>query len=224
MARWLVAGGAEHVVLTSRRGIDAPGAVELRDELTASGARVTVAGMQAAAGVAGIIKMVLAMRHGVLPRTLHVDEPSPHVDWSAGAVSLLTEQVEWPETGRPPRGRLLVRLQRHQRPYGSGAGPGPRRAGRQHTAEPARTRPVFLVAWPLSAKGEDALRAQAERLRAHLEADTALGPVDVAYSLATTRSALEHRAVVLGPEPDRLLAGLTALARGESSRAADRGR
>ncbi|MER8162639.1 type I polyketide synthase, partial [Streptomyces sp. NPDC094472] len=171
---------------------------------------------QAAAGVAGIIKMVLAMRHGVLPRTLHVDDPSPHVDWSAGAVSLLTEQVEWPETGRPRRAgvssfgfsgtnahTVLEQAPVHDEPVES----TPRRP---------LVRPD-VVAWPLSAKGEDALRSQAERLRAHLEADTGLGAVDVAYSLATTRSALEHRAVVLGPDRDRLLTGLTALARGESA-------
>ncbi|WP_344379141.1 type I polyketide synthase, partial [Streptomyces rhizosphaericus] len=172
---------------------------------------------QAAAGVAGVIKMVLAMRHGVLPRTLHVDEPSSHVDWSAGAVSLLTEQVEWPETGRPRRAgvssfgfsgtnahTVLEQAPVHDETAGEAAPRHP------------LVRPD-VVAWPLSAKGEDALRAQAERLRAHLEADAGLDAVDVAYSLATTRSALEHRAVVLGQDRDRLLAGLTALARGESA-------
>ncbi|WP_414085154.1 type I polyketide synthase, partial [Streptomyces asiaticus] len=172
---------------------------------------------QAAAGVAGVIKMVLAMRHGVLPRTLHVDEPSSHVDWSAGAVSLLTEQVEWPETGRPRRAgvssfgfsgtnahTVLEQAPVHDETDGEAAPRHP------------LVRPD-VVAWPLSAKGEDALRAQAERLRAHLDADAGLDAVDVAYSLATTRSALEHRAVVLGQDRDRLLAGLTALARGESA-------
>ncbi|CDR09745.1 Beta-ketoacyl synthase [Streptomyces iranensis] len=190
---------------------------------------------QAAAGVAGVIKMVLAMRHGVLPRTLHVDEPSSHVDWSAGAVSLLTEQVEWPETGRPRRAGVSsfgfsgtnahtvleqapVHGETAQAPFHDETAQAPVHDETAEEAAPRRplVRPD-VVAWPLSAKGEDALRAQAERLRTHLEADAGLDAVDVAYSLATTRSALEHRAVVLGPDRDRLLAGLTALARGESA-------
>ncbi|MCQ8836124.1 type I polyketide synthase, partial [Streptomyces malaysiensis] len=180
---------------------------------------------QAAAGVAGIIKMVLAMRHGVLPRTLHVDEPSPHVDWSAGDIELLTEARSWPETGRPRRAGVSsfgfsgtnAHTVLEQAPEPAAA-PGQAEDGQAGDGEPERplVRPD-VVAWPLSAKGEDALRAQAERLRAHVEADTGLGAVDVAYSLATTRSALEHRAVVLGPDRDRLLAGLSALARGESA-------
>ncbi|MFI0857642.1 type I polyketide synthase, partial [Streptomyces sp. NPDC021098] len=171
---------------------------------------------QAAAGVAGIIKMVLAMRHGVLPSTLHVDEPSPHVDWSAGDIELLTEARAWPETGRPRRAGVSsfgfsgtnAHTVLEQAPEPTAP------------AEQAEKRPLVrpdVVAWPLSAKGEDALRAQAERLRAHIEADTGLHTVDVAYSLATTRSTLEHRAVVLGQDRDRLLAGLGALARGESA-------
>ncbi|MFD7505222.1 type I polyketide synthase, partial [Streptomyces sp. NPDC059850] len=175
---------------------------------------------QAAAGVAGVIKMVLAMQNGVLPRTLHADEPSPHVDWSAGDIELLTEARSWPETGRPRRVGVSsfgfsgtnAHTVLEQAPEPTAP------AERDGDGEPKRplVRPD-VVAWPLSAKGEDALRAQAERLRSHLEADTGLGTVDVAYSLATTRSALEHRAVVLGPDRERLLAGLTALARGESA-------
>ncbi|MEU0839165.1 type I polyketide synthase, partial [Streptomyces sp. NPDC005962] len=175
---------------------------------------------QAAAGVAGVIKMVLAMRHGVLPRTLHADEPSPHVDWSAGDIELLTDARPWPETGRPRRvGVSSFGFSGTNAHTVLEQAPEPAALpGQAEDGEPKRplVRPD-VVAWPLSAKGEDALRAQAGRLRAHLEADTGLDTVDVAYSLATTRSALEHRAVVLGPDRDRLLAGLTALTRGESA-------
>nr|BAW35613.1 modular polyketide synthase [Streptomyces sp. RK95-74] len=169
---------------------------------------------QAAAGVAGIIKIVMAMRHGVLPRTLHADEPSPHVDWSAGAVSLLREPVAWPESGRPRRAAVSS--------FGfSGTNAhtiieqAPEREPAEVSAIPAAQPSVSP--WVLSAKNADALRAQAERLLADIERRPEVSLGDLGYSLATTRAALDHRAVVVGGDRDGLLSGLEALARGESA-------
>ncbi|WP_064455270.1 type I polyketide synthase [Streptomyces hygroscopicus] len=168
---------------------------------------------QAAAGVAGIIKMVMAIRHGVLPKTLHLDEPTPHVDWSAGAVSLLAENTPWPETGRPRRAAVSS--------FGfSGTNAhtiieqAPDEEAAEATGEPVPSKRLDVVAWAVSGKSAAALRAQAERLLAHLEADPALNPVDVGLSLTTTRAQLDHRAVVRGHDRGELLAGLTALAEG----------
>ncbi|EFL26040.1 polyketide synthase, partial [Streptomyces himastatinicus ATCC 53653] len=165
---------------------------------------------QAAAGVAGIIKIVMGMRHGMLPRTLHADEPSPHIDWSAGAVSLLGEARAWPESGRPRRAAVSS--------FGfSGTNAhtiieqAPVVVEDEAPREAAGTPGV--TPWALSAKTADALRAQAVRLRSHLDEHPDITPGDLGYSLATTRAALDHRAVVVGE--DR--AALDALARGESA-------
>ncbi|MFF7977437.1 SDR family NAD(P)-dependent oxidoreductase, partial [Streptomyces sp. NPDC007905] len=163
---------------------------------------------QAAAGVAGVIKMVLAMRHGVLPQTLHVDEPTAHVDWSAGAVRLLTEPVQWPGTTGPRRAAVSS--------FGIGGTNAHtiiEEAPAAAAAEPAREHRPVPVPWVLSAKSEVALRAQAERLLAFATDD--VSPVDAGFSSATTRSALEHRAAVIGTDPAELRAGLEALAAGE---------
>nr|WP_223199115.1 type I polyketide synthase [Solihabitans fulvus] len=177
---------------------------------------------QAAAGVAGVIKMVEALRHGVLPRTLHVDEPTPHVDWSAGSVALLTEQRDWPVGDAPRRAAVSA--------FGiSGTNAhvileqAPELPARP-AVEPAETRPVVV---PLSAGSDTALRAQAATLLSHVESRPELRAVDLAYSVATTRSALEHRAALVAENRDGLLRGLTALAAGRaadgqvSGRAAD---
>ncbi|WP_268874152.1 type I polyketide synthase [Streptacidiphilus melanogenes] len=168
---------------------------------------------QAAAGVAGIIKMVLAMRHGVLPQTLHVDRPSTHIDWSAGAVELLTEARQWPETGRPRRAAISsfgvsgtnAHVIVEQEPEAAG----------EPVVEATVTAPV--VPWPLSARDAGALRAQAERLRDRLTAEPEARPVDVGWSLATTRAALERRAVVVAEDLAGHLRALTALAAGEEA-------
>ncbi|NGO73275.1 type I polyketide synthase, partial [Streptomyces boncukensis] len=155
-----------------------------------------IAHTQAAAGVAGVIKMVMAMQHGLLPATLHVDEPSPQVDWSAGAVELLSEARSWPEVDRPRRAGVSS--------FGiSGTNAhvileqAPEDAGQEPVTEPSAQRPD-LVPWVVSAKSEAALQAQLSRLRSFVAQRPELDAVDVGWSLATTRAALEHRAVLAG--------------------------
>ncbi|TDT97688.1 acyl transferase domain-containing protein [Streptomyces sp. 846.5] len=163
---------------------------------------------QAAAGVAGVIKMVLAMRHGVLPSTLHVTEPSTHVDWSAGEVRLLTEQRDWPEQDRPRRAGVSAFGM-----SGTNAHVVLEQAPVVEASESSAAAPAEgMVPWVLAAMTGPALRDQAERLLSHLEQRPELVPRDVGVSLATTRSAFDHRAVVLGEDRDELLRGLRALA------------
>ncbi|MEU6085189.1 type I polyketide synthase, partial [Streptomyces sp. NPDC047108] len=169
---------------------------------------------QAAAGVAGVIKMVLAMQHGTLPRTLHVNEPSSHVDWSAEAVQLLTEGRAWPETGRVRRAGVsafgVSGTNAHvvlEQPVSEGA------AAAGVEAVPGSA----LVPWVVSARSRDALRAQAERLAGFAAERAGLSVVEVGVSLVRSRSVFEHRAVVWGADREELLSGLVAVAAGESA-------
>ncbi|WP_307832023.1 type I polyketide synthase [Prauserella cavernicola] len=168
---------------------------------------------QAAAGVAGIVKMLTAMRHGVVPATLHVDEPTTHVDWSAGAVHLVTEAVAWPETGRPRRAAVsafgISGTNAHviveQVEQGD---PG------QEDQEPPGS-PAGVVPWQLSGRSEAGLRGQAARMREYAASGVAT-PGEISWSLSSSRAALEHRAVVLGRDAGDFDRGLAALAAGES--------
>ncbi|MDT4994822.1 MAG: hypothetical protein QOH97_4714, partial [Actinoplanes sp.] len=164
---------------------------------------------QAAAGVAGVIKMVLAMQHGILPRTLHVDDPSPHVDWTQGSAELLTEARSWPETGRPRRAAVSA-----FGISGTNAHVVIEQVEPPEQPEPGETRRI--LPWLVSARSGEALRAQAARLREHA-AD--LHPADVGLSLAAHRQSFPQRAVVVALDRAGLLAGLDAVAAGEPAAA-----
>ncbi|MFI0901912.1 beta-ketoacyl synthase N-terminal-like domain-containing protein, partial [Streptomyces sp. NPDC020983] len=165
---------------------------------------------QAAAGVAGVIKMVMAMRHGRLPASLHIDAPSPHIDWDSGAVELLTDAADWPDTGRPRRVGISS--------FGA-SGTNAHLVLEQGDPEPqpapADDDTGDLVPWVLSARDPQALRDQATALGGWLDGAGAQAPVtDVARSLATTRAVFEQRAVLLGRDRTDFSAALGALAAG----------
>ncbi|GAB2809259.1 hypothetical protein GCM10027073_47390 [Streptomyces chlorus] len=172
---------------------------------------------QAAAGVAGVIKMVMAMHEGVLPGTLHTGTPSTHVDWTSGAVELLTGQTPWPDTDRPRRagvssfgisGTNAHLILEQAPPAETGT------ADADAAQDPADEQ---VVPWPVSAKSEAALRDQAARLLALADADPGLSPARVGWSLATTRASFDHRAVVIGRTRDDFLRSLEALATGRAA-------
>ncbi|MEU0071910.1 type I polyketide synthase [Streptomyces sp. NPDC006332] len=178
---------------------------------------------QAAAGVTGVIKMVQAMRHEELPRTLHAETPTPHVDWSAGRVELLTEARPWPATDAGPRragvsafgiGGTNAHVILEEAPR---APDSPARAASAPVPVPTREPEKVPVPWLLSGADEAALRAQARELAARLSSRPDLSAADIGFSLAVSRSALTHRATVPADDKDRARAALTALAEGRDT-------
>ncbi|MBY8885298.1 SDR family NAD(P)-dependent oxidoreductase [Streptomyces sp. PTM05] len=177
---------------------------------------------QAASGVGGMIKMMLAMRHGKLPRTINISAPTPRVDWSSGAVELLDREREWARRADGTRRAAVssfgisgtnahVILEEPPAPAGSETSDDPRATVVNGTPDTPVNAPA---AWVLSARGDTALRGQARRLADRVSADRGLRPVDVAYSLAATRSRFDDRAVVVGRDRGELLDRLTAFADG----------
>ncbi|WP_190033150.1 ketoacyl-synthetase C-terminal extension domain-containing protein, partial [Streptomyces goshikiensis] len=164
---------------------------------------------QAAAGVAGVIKMVMAMRHGVLPKTLHVDEASPHVDWSAGAVALLTEQEPWPEVGRQRRAAVSsFGLS------GTNAHVVLEEAPVPEEGEFVGDAPLAVVPVVVSGRSVGVVAELASRVR---EVAGSGRLVDVGLSSVVSRSVFEHRSVVLADNATELNTGLDAVAAGVPS-------
>jgi acyl transferase domain-containing protein len=181
---------------------------------------------QAAAGVGGVIKMVLAMQHGVLPRTLHSETASPHIDWAPGTIRLLTEPVPWP--------RAAARRRAGVSSFGiSGTNAhvvleeAPDEAS-DRESPPASAGPSAdgPSSWPVVVSGnsESALRSQADRLCAHLLDRPDVGIRDLAYSLATSRTHFERRAAIVAPDRESLVQSLRLLAEGQADPATVLGR
>ncbi|MGN9789387.1 type I polyketide synthase [Nonomuraea sp. ZG12] len=188
---------------------------------------------QAAAGVAGVMKMVLALRHRKLPRSLHAESPSPHVDWTAGEVRLLSETVDWPVNGRPRRAGVsafgISGTNAHTIIEEAPPLPVEPIEPTALVGQVEAVRPVVLTggarAWLVSGRTPDGLLAQAARL-AEFVSRTDREPVDitdVGWSLATSRSSFEYRAVVLGADREALTSGLTVLAGDGSASSVVRG-
>ncbi|MFF2813569.1 beta-ketoacyl synthase N-terminal-like domain-containing protein, partial [Streptomyces sp. NPDC058000] len=186
---------------------------------------------QAAAGVAGIIKMTMAMHHATLPRTLHIDTPTPHVDWTTGTIELLTTQRPWNTPHNRPRRAAIssfgisgtnahIILEQPPTPNPQQQ-PEPKQ---QPNPKPAQDEPTTPTApptgalpWVLSAKSPQALRAQASRLRDALRTEPEIPLQDVGLALATSRSTFTHRAVIIAEDRRAFLEGLGALAHGRRS-------
>ncbi|MEV4602760.1 SDR family NAD(P)-dependent oxidoreductase [Amycolatopsis sp. NPDC049253] len=191
------------------------------DPLWLGSVKSNIGHTQAAAGAAGVIKMILAMRHGELPMTRHGDDPSPHVDWSPGTVRLLAETIPWPERDRPRRAAVSAFGY-----SGTNAHVIVEQAQPVAEREPVRApgeRGTALPPWLLTARTQEALPLQAAALLAHLEERPDLDPLDIGFSLAGREPVLSYRAAVAGDDRAELLAGLTALAAGEDSPAVVRG-
>ncbi|SED51281.1 Acyl transferase domain-containing protein [Streptomyces melanosporofaciens] len=186
---------------------------------------------QGAAGVAGVIKMVMALRHGVLPRTLHVDEPSPQVDWSAGAVELLTERRVWPKVGRPRRAGVSgfgvsgtnAHVILEQAPEVAVAAGSVVEKPAVETLEVGTPEVAPVVRAPggaaplvVSGRGDAALRAQARRLLDFVDAHPEVGVAELGVALGCGRAGLSDRAVVVAGDREEALSGLGAVVRGES--------
>ncbi|MFE4589262.1 type I polyketide synthase [Streptomyces laurentii] len=203
------------------------------DPLWIGSAKTNIGHTTAVAGLAGVVKMVLALQHEYLPATLHADNLTPAVDWSAGTMRLLREPRPWPRGPRPRRAGVLsygisgtnAHAVLEEAPAdprtaapGRPAGDDGAKSGKPGTGGTGKAGTGVWL-WPLSGAGEEGVRAQAARLARHVRATPPADPADVAWSLATTRSALPYRATVAGSGVDELLGGLDALARGETSSA-----
>ncbi|MBF6175887.1 type I polyketide synthase [Nocardia blacklockiae] len=190
---------------------------------------------QGAAGVAGVIKMIMAMRHGTLPATLHVDEPTPHVDWAAGAVRPVREPRPWPDTGRPRRAGVssfgISGTNAHvvvEQPPRTAPAADPDSGAAPTTAAPVRSGTLPeplppLTIWVLSARTDAALAGQAAELARHVRAHPEVAAAEIGRALVTTRSRFARRAVVFGHDRGELLTALDTLAAGGQSPAIVRG-